>query len=309
MWKARAGARSNSTPHKVGLSRHWQGVMTVSRSDREQRDAESAARRAHRLAERAELRAQRRAQSAQEAAERADRLAARAALGREPRGRKLDRSIEDYVDKIAESLTRKATDWLDDETDWLDDEDAASRHDQNDRESPRRARRDTRRHRPSLLSRFSSSKTLYRDKARGKVLGVCAGMADYLEVEIWHVRLFALLGLLFVGSVTLPVYFILYFLMEDKPYYRQVTDRFDDEAEGRGDYRDAAEAPRHSASERHSNHSNRSNRSNRSNGQILRSAKSKFADLEARVRSMESHVTSSRFELQREIRKIAGDEL
>ncbi|MDP4641073.1 MAG: PspC domain-containing protein [Pseudomonadales bacterium] len=221
----------------------------------------------------------------------------------------MDRSIEDYVDKIAESLTRKATDWLDDETDWLDDEDAAPRHEQNDRGSSRRARRHTRRHRPSLLSRFSSSKTLYRDKARGKVLGVCAGMADYLEVEIWQVRLFALLGLLFVGSVTLPVYFILYFLMEDKPYYRQVTDRFDDEAEGRGDYRDAAEAPRHSASERHNNRSNRSNHSNRSNGQILRSAKSKFADLEARVRSMESHVTSSRFELQREIRKIAGDEL
>jgi hypothetical protein len=44
-----------------------------------------------------------------------------------------------------------------------------------------------------------------------------------------------------------------------------------------------------------------------SNAQSVRVAKSKFMDLENRLRSMESHVTDSKFELQRELRKISGE--
>ncbi|MCH8240829.1 MAG: hypothetical protein IIB62_12445 [Proteobacteria bacterium] len=44
-----------------------------------------------------------------------------------------------------------------------------------------------------------------------------------------------------------------------------------------------------------------------SNGQALRTARSKFTELEDRVRSMESHVTSSKFELQRELKKLSGE--
>ncbi|MFT5804450.1 MAG: hypothetical protein ACI9R8_001494, partial [Candidatus Paceibacteria bacterium] len=45
------------------------------------------------------------------------------------------------------------------------------------------------------------------------------------------------------------------------------------------------------------------------NAQVFRLARGKFAHLEDRVRAIESHVTSSRFELQREFKKIAGDDL
>ena len=37
------------------------------------------------------------------------------------------------------------------------------------------------------------SKHLYRDPQRGALGGVCAGLADYLGVEIWVVRLVAVL--------------------------------------------------------------------------------------------------------------------
>lgn len=33
------------------------------------------------------------------------------------------------------------------------------------------------------------SKTLYRDPVNGKIGGVCAGIADYFNVEIWLVRI------------------------------------------------------------------------------------------------------------------------
>ncbi|MDB9879226.1 PspC domain-containing protein [Pseudomonadales bacterium] len=274
-------------------------------SDKELRDAQSAARRARRLAERAEVRAQRKAQNAEEAAERAARLAQRA----RPKQGASGREDNDGVDE-SENVNHESR------------EDAGRARRSQDHKSRRRS---ARHRRPSLLSRFNADKTLYRDKKRGKVFGVCAGLAEYLDVKTWQVRLFSLLGLLFVPSLTLPVYFILYFLMENKPYYREVADRF--EAEGFDHYADefdadeawadddgfegavagsrAGKPPRYSRDGRHTSAGSRQ----RSNAQVLRLAKNRFSDIEQRVRAMESHVTSSQFELQRELKKIAGDDL
>jgi len=277
----------------------------VNSSDKELQDAQSAARRARRLAERAEIRARRKAQNAEEAAERAARLAQRV----RPKQNASDRERNDTVDEpeLANRESRADAGY--------------ARRSQNHKSR----RRSARHRRPTLLSRFNADKTLYRDKKRGKVFGVCAGLADYLDVKTWQVRLFALLGLLFVPSLTLPVYFILYFLMENKPYYREVADRF--EAEGFDHYADefdadeawadddgfeaaaagsrAGKPPRYSRDGRHTSAGSRQ----RSNAQVLRLAKNRFSDIEQRVRAMESHVTSSQFELQRELKKIAGDDL
>ncbi len=279
--------------------------MLVNSSDKELQDAQSAARRARRLAERAEIRARRKAQNAEEAAERAARLAQRV----RPKQNASDRERNDTVDEpeLANRESRADAGY--------------ARRSQNHKSR----RRSARHRRPTLLSRFNADKTLYRDKKRGKVFGVCAGLADYLDVKTWQVRLFALLGLLFVPSLTLPVYFILYFLMENKPYYREVADRF--EAEGFDHYADefdadeawadddgfeaaaagsrAGKPPRYSRDGRHTSAGSRQ----RSNAQVLRLAKNRFSDIEQRVRAMESHVTSSQFELQRELKKIAGDDL
>lgn len=304
----------------------------MSRSDRDQRDAERAARRARRLAERAAQRAGRKAEQAHRAGERARKLAERAA--RRPH-RDRDRGFEDYVDDVAEKWSKKAEEWLDaqsrkfseDDDLYRDDVDAASasldaqaRQARRDAEMARRAAEEAersvrsarrrrrsssarrrRRARRSLRSRLNSGRGLYRDKARGKICGVCAGVADYLDIDTWQVRLVAVLGLIFVPSVAITVYFIAYFLMDDKPYYRRVTDAYEET-----DYDDYTEA---AVSENDKSGGGTAARQPRvSNGEALRTAKEKFADLEERLRSMESHVTSSRFELQRELRKISGDE-
>ncbi len=44
------------------------------------------------------------------------------------------------------------------------------------------------------------------------------------------------------------------------------------------------------------------------NPQVLRQAKMKFGDIEDRLRAMESHVTSPKFELHQELKKISGDD-
>jgi phage shock protein C len=59
--------------------------------------------------------------------------------------------------------------------------------------------------------------TLYRDKQNGKLMGVCAGIADYTGVNALWVRL-GFLVLLFAGmGILLPGYFIAGFLLNKKP--------------------------------------------------------------------------------------------
>lgn len=47
----------------------------------------------------------------------------------------------------------------------------------------------------------------YRDKANGKVSGVCAGLADYFGVDVTIIRIVAL-TLAVVTGVGIPLYFI-----------------------------------------------------------------------------------------------------
>ena len=61
--------------------------------------------------------------------------------------------------------------------------------------------------------------TLYRDKQNAKLMGVCAGIADYTGINALWVRL-GLLGLLMTGvlsPVVLPLYFLAGFLLNKKP--------------------------------------------------------------------------------------------
>jgi phage shock protein C len=139
----------------------------------------------------------------------------------------------------------------------------------------------------------------YYDDKNKKICGVCAGTAEYLGVETWQVRLVAVLGLIFAGSFMVPAYFITYFLMDKKPYYRQANDRYEAEHDLHED------VP--SMRKRKSSQSKTNSTAPLPAGS-LKVAKKKFMDIEARLRSMESHVTSSRFELQREIKKISGED-
>ena len=56
----------------------------------------------------------------------------------------------------------------------------------------------------------------YRDKVNGKVMGVCAGIADYTGVDVLWVRLAMLLFTLSTGF-GVPLYFAIGVLAEKKP--------------------------------------------------------------------------------------------
>jgi phage shock protein C len=117
---------------------------------------------------------------------------------------------------------------------------------------------------------------LWRDRDRGIIAGVCAGIADYIGVEPIVVRLAAVLGLVFFFPPTIVVYVILAVVLRPKP--RALYASPDEEAFWRG----VGIAP----------------------ADTLHSLKRKFADIEARLAQMESQVASGDFELHRQFRDL-----
>lgn len=66
----------------------------------------------------------------------------------------------------------------------------------------------------------------YRDRMNGKILGVCAGIADYTGVDVMWVRL-AAIGLMFtpLSGLVFPGYFIAAMLSNKKPGHLYVDSR------------------------------------------------------------------------------------
>ena len=122
----------------------------------------------------------------------------------------------------------------------------------------------------------STRHRLWRDRDRGIIAGVCAGIADYLGIEPIVLRLVAVLCLIFFFPPTIVVYLILAIVLRPKPPALYAS--ADEEAFWRG----VGTAP----------------------ADTLNSVKRKFADLEARLGQMESQVASGDFELHRRFRDL-----
>ena len=64
----------------------------------------------------------------------------------------------------------------------------------------------------------------YLDKKHGKVMGVCAGLADYTGFDVTLIRILFVLAIFMGGGALLPVYFITGFIAQDKPRELQESD-------------------------------------------------------------------------------------
>lgn len=64
---------------------------------------------------------------------------------------------------------------------------------------------------PASRTRF------YLDKRNGKVMGVCAGIADYTGLDVTLVRLGLVAAIVLGAGALLPVYFIAGWIAKDQP--------------------------------------------------------------------------------------------
>ena len=122
-------------------------------------------------------------------------------------------------------------------------------------------------------------KRLRRNKIDGILGGVCAGFADYFDIDPIIVRVAYVLSVIFLG-VPLLIYFILWiFIPSDKraPYIRE--------------YRQARRAQR-------------KNPTNPAPTSSFRDVKGKFRSLETRLQDLEKSITSSEWQLRRQFRDL-----
>ncbi len=159
-------------------------------------------------------------------------------------------------------------------------------------------------------------KKIYRNTRDGKIWGVCAGIADYLEISVFPVRLVFLLVAFLAGFPTL-LYFGAMLVLEKKPAeeyqyesrsrtWKAQYSRVDDEDEtpnaGSGAKDSAAkESPKSRRAEREHN----GFRDQYSQRREFQYCARKFVTLKQRLARLEAYVTSNKFKLQREFKSMS----
>ena len=124
---------------------------------------------------------------------------------------------------------------------------------------------------PASRTRF------YRDKQDGKVLGVCAGIADYTGFDVALVRICFLAAVFMSGGSVLPFYFIAGWITPTKP--RELDYRGSEE---RQFWQGVRASPARAA----------------------RDIRSRFKDMDRRLADIESYVTTENRSLAQEIEQL-----
>lgn len=118
---------------------------------------------------------------------------------------------------------------------------------------------------------------LYRDPQHGKLMGVCAGAADYFGWNVTATRILAIIALLWFSGLTVVAYLILGFVLPTR------SDTLYDCDNGEEYWRGAR----------------------RPMGDAFRTdARHHFREPNMKLQPMEGYVTSSRYDLDRQFRDL-----
>jgi len=116
---------------------------------------------------------------------------------------------------------------------------------------------------------------LYRNPQRGVIFGVCAGIAEYFGFDLTVMRVLTVIGALFAVPIVCGSYLVLGLMLPSKPYSAS------------GDVYDPVQ--RQVRSDPHD---------------MLSSVRYRFRDLDVRLQRLEKYVTSNRFQLDSEFRRL-----
>ncbi len=123
----------------------------------------------------------------------------------------------------------------------------------------------------------NSPTRLYKDPRNAKLMGVCAGIADYTSIKVKAVRILVVIGAILTGIWPLVIgYVILGFVLEPKP-----KDLYEDKKEEEF-WKQTRKAPDYTTAE----------------------MRKRFRDIDRRTADMEAYMTSKRFRLDRELNAL-----
>jgi phage shock protein C len=133
---------------------------------------------------------------------------------------------------------------------------------------------------------MNTKRELLRDPVRGKIAGVCAGLSDYFNMELWLVRiLFVTAVLLTGGPLFVVAYIAAWFILDKKPvsgHDKSFAKQHEDPLEVKFKVWQKGEPPR----------------------RALQDLKDRLGRVDSRLQEMESYVTSTEFTVSREINKL-----
>ena len=152
-----------------------------------------------------------------------------------------------------------------------------------------------------MSNNYSEERELYRDPARGRISGVCAGISDYFGLEVWVVRIIAVSALLFFQWPILLAYGIAYFVMDPKPGSEKHNQSKYKKHRARAK---AERAEKESEADHEKASVQQVWKKGGIPGQMMRKTKKRFSDIEKRLQNMESYVTSNQFQLRKEFRDL-----
>jgi len=115
---------------------------------------------------------------------------------------------------------------------------------------------------------------LYRNPRRGVIFGVCAGFAEYFAFDLTVTRVLTVVGAMFAFPIVCVSYLVLGFMLPRKADSSAV---------------DNDPVQRHVRSDPHD---------------MLSGVRYRFRDLDSRLQRLEKYVTSSRFNLDSEFRRL-----
>lgn len=128
------------------------------------------------------------------------------------------------------------------------------------------------------------SNTLYRDPRQGMIAGICAGVSQYLGVELWIVRIIAVsLFLIGFGFIALLVYVAMWFMLEKKPAH--------------------VETPEPSFEQSH-NLKDKPWQKGQTPAELLAQLETDFEKTEQRIRKLEAYVTSDAYRVRRDFENL-----
>lgn len=143
-----------------------------------------------------------------------------------------------------------------------------------------------------------SDRRLYRDPERGRLAGVCAGLADYFRTSSTMMRFAAITALIFIPQVTVLAYLLAALLL---PTREEISAASDSAIEP--DSALAGEHARQRAFERElGTRDGAEDLDDRR--RVVRQARERLARIERRIQGIEAYVTSRRFDLDREFGKL-----
>ena len=157
----------------------------------------------------------------------------------------------------------------------------------------------------------------FRDLDNGRLWGICAGIAPYLGLEIWVVRCLAVTAFIFAPQIIVPAYIIGYFVLDPHSELDALVGAQSPRPTARMRKRHARNQKVAARAERktEAREAKRARQKSRSKSSepaepviparnVLRNVRGTLNEAELRLRRMEGHVTSGRYELQKELRKI-----